>query len=192
MKLSDFIMVRDGAVEDNICDKLIMLYNSNSHTESGVANGCIEKQTRNATEFNVSENPNYKQIHQYMTQLTYNSYIDYLEYLPEWYAKHLPSQTNELSVEAFRIKHYLKDEGFYHEHVDNVGDRMFAFIYYLNTVDVGGETSFCNNITDDVKPVKGRLLIFPTSWQYPHEALIPKSGDKMIVQGYLNDVRNYK
>jgi len=57
--------------------------------------------------------------------------------------------------------------------------------WYLTDVDEGGETYF-PDLNMGVKPVKGRMLMFPPFWMYPHEGRLPLSGTKFILGTYLN------
>lgn len=65
-------------------------------------------------------------------------------------------------------------------HFDNAAytaSRALAMIFYLNSVEEGGETLFpALNLA--VKPTQGSVLIFPPYWNFPHQALPPVSGDK--------------
>jgi hypothetical protein len=47
----------------------------------------------------------------------------------------------------------------------------------------GGETELCIDLK--IKPEKGKLLIFPASWLYPHSGKMPISNDKYIVTGWI-------
>lgn len=188
MALSDFIMVDEGIVVDDFCTDLIDVYHKNPHEKSGVGNHILDSGYRIADEFNLSESGHHAMFHRALTHLAMLAYDLYKREIGNDYSQYLPD-ANEMSVEAFRIKHYKKGVGFYNEHVDNVGNRMLAVIFYLNTVEYGGETQF-PMLNYGVKPVAGRCLVFPTTWQYPHQATIPIDCDKYIIQGYLNDERN--
>ena len=39
-----------------------------------------------------------------------------------------------------------------------------------------------------IKPVKGRLIIFPCNYLFPHSGNIPISGDKFIVTAFISFV----
>lgn len=85
---------------------------------------------------------------------------------------------------------YKANDGFYHEHVDgevwnrSVSNRVVAFIVYLNTVDEGGETYFRHQDVS-VHPVKGSVAMFPTDWSHPHQAMVPRSCDKLIISSFM-------
>jgi hypothetical protein len=54
----------------------------------------------------------------------------------------------------------------------------------LNDVIEGGETDF---FAGDIKirPKKGTLIFFPSSWTYPHSGKMPMSSNKYIITGWL-------
>jgi hypothetical protein len=60
--------------------------------------------------------------------------------------------------------------------------RLLTFIWYLNDVTDGGETEFING---KIKPKTGKLLIFPSSWNYYHKGNMPLSNDKYIITGWI-------
>jgi prolyl 4-hydroxylase len=68
--------------------------------------------------------------------------------------------------------------------IDMVCGRYLVFLWYLNTVERGGETEFCD-LGVDVAPRAGRLLMFPPYWMYQHAGRPPISGDKYILSTYL-------
>lgn len=93
------------------------------------------------------------------------------------------------SMEFPQMLHYPKGQGFYLDHVDSSPgvQRIFSAILYLNTVEEGGETEFVD-IGIKIKPVAGRLAIFPANYMYRHAASVPESGDKFcIVTWYRED-----
>jgi hypothetical protein len=57
-------------------------------------------------------------------------------------------------------------------------------LWYLNTVNDGGETEILGDII--VKPEAGKLLLFPASWTFPHRGKMPISEDKYIVTGWFH------
>ena len=96
---------------------------------------------------------------------------------------------------GIRIQRYQKNLGYYREHSDgmpwdffypepNNRMRVLAFVIYLNTVEVGGGTRFPMHDYDS-NAVAGKVLLFPTSWMYPHMGLVPHSSDKWIISSFV-------
>ena len=94
-------------------------------------------------------------------------------------------------LEEFRIKRYNVGDRF-EQHVD-VGNldscrRFLAFLFYLNDDFEGGGTLFRTPDVKYIKPQKGSVLVFPPTWQYPHEGLPVTKGTKYILSTYLHYV----
>jgi hypothetical protein len=71
-------------------------------------------------------------------------------------------------------------------HFDSIrqhANRYLVFLWYVNTVDTGGETWF-PDIDVRIKPVAGRLIVFPPYWMFQHAGLPPVSGEKYIISSY--------
>jgi len=87
-------------------------------------------------------------------------------------------------------------EGYHTFHCENSNwayrHRVLAWMIYLNDVEEGGETQFLNinkpgtYLPYKVKPKRGRLLMFPPTWQYYHAGLKPKSGKKYLLHSYCH------
>lgn len=93
------------------------------------------------------------------------------------------------NMEFPQLLHYSTEEGFYKAHADSGPSiqRIFSAILYLNNVEEGGETYF-NKFNVSVKPVAGRLVLFPAEFPYIHEAKTPKSNDKFAIVTWFNPV----
>ena len=91
-------------------------------------------------------------------------------------------------LEDLRIKRYLagKQEKFqpHYDAADEKSSRYMVFLWYLNDVNEGGETLFCD-LDVKVQARAGRLLMFPPYWMFQHAGLAPVSNDKYIISTYL-------
>jgi prolyl 4-hydroxylase len=91
-------------------------------------------------------------------------------------------------LEDLRIKRYAagSDERFqpHYDALDASSNRYLVFLWYLNDVEVGGETEFVD-LDIKVQARAGRLLMFPPYWMFQHAGLVPLSNDKYIVSTYL-------
>ena len=90
-------------------------------------------------------------------------------------------------TEEFRGRIYRENEGHYKAHIDVASPvtygRMITIIYYLNTIEEGGELYFPNQDLT-VKAVQGRCVMFPPYWLYPHEARPSLKGDRYIMRTF--------
>lgn len=82
--------------------------------------------------------------------------------------------------------------GYHHWHWENAPrpdqceslHRVLLFMFYLNDVEEGGETSFLYH-DEHVSPVAGRMVIAPAGFTHTHKGHIPKSGDKTILTSWI-------
>ena len=65
-----------------------------------------------------------------------------------------------------------------------MANRVLAFVVYINTVHEGGETYFRYQDIS-VKPIEGHVVVFPTNWTHPHQAMVPRSNDKLIISSFI-------
>lgn len=177
----------DDTLPKTKCDEIIKRfeYDTDRHMQTELEGH------RYFTELNISAYPDWQDIH--------NMLLDEMQRMLKVYKYDLNLDDKvwpeELACEQFRMKRYLpnyKDEFKLHVDVGNAASarRFLVYFWYLNDVEVGGETAFQWNSTSEttstVKPVAGRLLMFPPMWTYPHAGLKPMSGPKYIIGGYLH------
>ena len=96
-------------------------------------------------------------------------------------------------LEDFRIKKYdTSGNQRFDEHVDitdfDSSIRAISFLFYLNDND--GNTLFpLHNL--NIQPVSGRVIVFPPTWEYPHQGLAPKINSKYIMSTYIHYGKNW-
>lgn len=95
----------------------------------------------------------------------------------------LRPRTDKLTMKRYRPGDQERFQPHF-DSIDAVCARYLVFLWYLNDVEVGGETEFCG-LDLKVEPRAGRLLMFPPYWMYQHAGLPPVSGNKYILSTYL-------
>jgi hypothetical protein len=79
-------------------------------------------------------------------------------------------------------------EAYHIWHIENnsisAGNRVAVYMLYLNTVKEGGETEFLYQGMK-TKPVAGKLVFFPATWQHPHRGNPIYDGYKYIITGWF-------
>ena len=139
------------------------------------------------TYLNLSENRGWMREVQQVTQIADPLIADYFA-LPETY-QHL-SQREWLN-DGWIMAHYRPgDSCAFHDDAQNPippanGLRLATMIFFLNDVAAGGELYFpCQNLK--VKPVRGRVVIFPAQLTHPHEVLATET-DRFVLQTWVID-----
>jgi prolyl 4-hydroxylase len=181
-ELNDFIHIYENALESNICDFLISLFDQvpdkqERHDNDGKPN---------FTQFNFTENrdltPEVEQVHNHIIKNVFTYRDKYYEFVD---TRVFPK---DHAFEQFRIKKYNPGgEDRFDTHVDVLdypsARRFLSFIWYLNDVETGGETVFKDLV---IKPKKGTLLVFPPLWMFPHKGNPPITDSKYIMSTYLH------
>jgi hypothetical protein len=186
----EYIYINPNSIDNYVCDYIIELFeNGASHlVYRGVVVGNNTPDMKKTRDLKLTPS-----INKYDTLLftelekNINEYFNGLKY-----KKILPSIKN-INDSGYQVQKYLAKTGIYEYHHDshfktdnnsNIQTRLLTFIWYLNTVEEGGETEFFNGRLK-VKPEKGKLLIFPATWTYMHKGNMPLSNDKYIVTGWI-------
>ena len=111
--------------------------------------------------------------------------------------RHYYTETNvkkytaeDITTDHVKIQKTIPSEGYHLWHVEHnpgreMEKRVLVYSIYLNTVEEGGETEFLYQ-SQRVKPVKGRIIIWPAGFPYVHRGNPPLSGEKYIVTSWIN------
>jgi hypothetical protein len=203
------ILVIDGLVGEEtvgrLLEKIAPIYATTA--KQGRTLGGLDTATKYSMDLGLSEHnaaesgyewdEEYADIEQSLTlslTIAVNYYKSKVRSLYSW---------NDIEDTGFNIQMYPAYFGRYVEHVDSSPadtrsiSRVLAALFYLNDVDLGGETSFPDHGLE-VKPRAGRLVLFPALWTHTHKAEVPLSGDKWIINTFLvsgtamNMVRHYE
>jgi hypothetical protein len=181
-ELNDLIHVYEGALEENICDFLISLFDQIPDKHERYDN----EGKPNFTQLNFTEHreltPEVSQVHNHIIKKIFEYRDKYYEFINK---NVFPK---EHALEQFRIKKYNPGgNDRFDTHVDVVDHasarRFLSFMWYLNDVETGGQTIFKDFV---VQPRKGTLIMFPPLWMYPHRGDPPISGSKYIMSAYLH------
>lgn len=181
-ELQDFIHIHENALEPDVCNFLISLFDQvpdkhERHDNDGKPN---------FTQFNFTENreltPEVSQVHNHIIKKIFEYRDKYYEFVDK---RVFPE---EHALEQFRIKKYEPNNiDQFDTHVDVVdygtARRFLSFMWYLNDVESGGKTIFKDV---QIQPKQGTLIMFPPLWMYPHKGECPISGPKYIMSAYLH------
>ena len=181
MTLNDYIRLAPALGPDD-CKNLINAYKENE-----------DKRVRRLNKVQAFTELNYNSV---APDNIMNCLVRKIKTLAMVYKDHNPTGgryfPERYAVEEFRIKCYNEREDCFSQHVD-VADikscpRFLAFLFYLNDDFEGGNTVFKLPAKEVIKPKAGEVLMFPPTWQYPHEGKPVISGTKYIMSTYLHYV----
>lgn len=182
-----FIYLNPCSFSKELCKDIITMFEEDTVIKyEGITKAGLNKEIKDTTDLIIPENnPIWKKLVCFLQkELIANLKV----YVPEQEKiKYVPF-CNHI-IEYFMIQKYSQNKGKYIYHHDalieteNKKHRIFAYLWYLNDVDEGGETEFWGEYK--IKPECGKLLIFPACWTYPHCGKMPISSDKYIITGWV-------
>tara|TARA_Y100000590_G_scaffold462674_1_gene627404 strand:- start:1809 stop:2402 length:594 start_codon:yes stop_codon:yes gene_type:complete len=192
-KLIDFIKIYDKALPDEMCDSIIKAFDKDEeHHIKSTTGEDVSDSYRNAIELNTTQraakSTRWKVIMEILTKLAASQFERYKhDLILNGYPQELFFKP--ITLEQFRMHRYDPNKHYYNEHIDSINvpssRRMLVMLYYLNTVDKGGETVF-STLDKRVYPIKGRLLVAPTWFGYPHSGETPFTETKYMIKTYIH------
>ena len=184
-RIDELVIEFPNLIPDEWCEVMIEWFDKNPQLQSGGGVVNNKNEQRVIEDFKVATQsvvPFGTPMFELMSKVwhkSYDSYLDLVERAP----------IEDIYFRDYSIRVYDKGVGFFKPHVDQQAGgtvtRLFAIILYLNNVKEGGETEFAT-LNKKVKPEKGKVLMFPCNFLYPHHANVPVSDSKYIGTAFVN------
>ena len=182
MNLEHFIHIENNAIPNDFCKQIIEEYDDPDDWKPGTINDYEVNEYRKCEVVYLSQDETLERnlkTRKKIDQKLYKIINDLLEkYLKKYDSLGYVQIKEDTGYMLLRYKtgDYVK------KHVDTSSDqhRTLSCSLILNDDYQGGEISFFDG---EVKPnlKKGDLLIFPSSFTYPHEVLPVKSGTRYSI-----------
>ena len=190
--MDNFIKVYDDVIDKPSCESLIEKF-EDSHEYFKIVHEEDGNERISFEQIVLVDHEEWESVQQGMLEL-FQDYIMHYKIDCKIGQKVWPE---EYGYEAIRMKRYLaNDYDRFDPHVDvlnhQTSRRFLAFFIYLNDVDEGGETEFISLnkkgtfIPYRIEAKRGRLLMFPPMWPWPHAGLKPVSGNKYLLHSYCH------
>ena len=190
--IKDFIGIYDGYIPDEACDQAIELFDKYQEFNKVFSRFTSEGETQDKKDD--------KQLFcdpQILTEEEFK--VNKLKLLMvnfDLALRHYYTETNfkkytaeDITTDYIKIQKTLPKQGYHVWHIEHYGEkdgmkRILAYTIYLNTVEEGGETEFLYQ-SQRVKPIKGRIVIWPASFPYVHRGNPPLNGEKYIATSWI-------
>jgi len=185
--MNQFIWEKQNALTSEFCRDTIYKFERDLRKFEGVTLGGLSQRKKSLDLSITSCLPDWKNEDEVFYQSLISGLIEYREYLSENLQG--PLDGVDLKDTGYQIQRTIGGEGYYHWHHDFTGDiingtRKITFIWYLNTVESGGETEFIDGTK--IKPEEGKLIFFPSTWDFVHRGIMPPKGVvKYLCTGWL-------
>lgn len=193
--IEDFVGVFDGFVSDAQCDNLLDFYEwSNANNRSWTRQGSegVSSNVKADTSCGFQYDPStdmtltWPNIGRYIREFNDAFWNECYPIYLERYGTLKDAEKH--GIVTYKVQRTLPSQGYHVWHCENLSrtfsTRIAAYILYLNDVEEGGETEFLY-LGKRIKPVKGRLIIFPAGYTHTHRGNPPLSGQKNILTGWV-------
>jgi len=186
-RFEDLILEFPNLIPNEWCEVMVQWFEENEHLQQDgrVSDNSDDQEIQ--TQYKIATQsiiPFESPVAQLMSKICNTCYDNYLSIVKE-----APNQC--ICFRDYSIRVYNTGNGFFKTHVDqhagSTVTRLFAIILYLNDVEKGGETEF-PTFKKKIKPEKGKVLMFPCNYMYPHSGNVPISGPKYIATAFVNFV----
>jgi hypothetical protein len=179
------LRVYETAIPFEICDEVTKRFDASPNVREEIDQIEGQPHGRRVKELVFSKLPEFQDVQAVMMKIAQLAVGKYQAETP------LKTFPKEIGCEMYRISKYEvgEDGGHFDYHVDVVNHesarRFVGFVWFLNDVEQGGEYFFPHpNVR--VKPKKGRLLMFPSTWMYPYSVEKPVSNSSYVLTTYLH------
>ena len=199
----DFIYRIPNLVSDEFCKDIIEKFENSKFKKKGSSykaeNGSVtlvkEGTFKKSTDIGITRD--FCRITEEAGEEGWLEFITYinlkLEKAIDLYAQKFPQldSLQEFELESYNIQRYLPGEGFYNWHCENTGytlggDRVLAWMIYLNDVEDGGTEFKTQNHIE--KAEAGKFLIWPAYWTHIHRGQISNTKTKYIITGWYRHI----
>jgi prolyl 4-hydroxylase len=171
-----------------VCDRLITFFEANAVRHASGRTGIgIDKVAKNSTDLTVQprdlKKPGFESVAAYLVHLE----ECYRDYVVQW--PFLGGMLPLGEIMPFTIQRYGAGGHFQRVHAERTSGgfahRVLAWMTYLDDVEEGGETRF-HHFGIDVRPERGKTLIWPAEWTHAHSGGVVTKGFKHIITGWIH------
>ena len=179
------IQIYDNVLSKESCHEIIQYLETSPDTVMGKIGKGIDLKIKHSTDISIWMNKLRNESEYNITANIINTlnigikkYINtfpFLEEIERWDVSNV-----------YNIQRFNEGQGYYKMHceynaLDN--NRVLAWMIYLNNAKCGTRFYYPQR---DIKAKRGRLVIWPADWTYPHSGITPNKGVKYIATGWYS------
>ena len=191
--IKNFIGIYDGYIPNEACDQAIELFNKYQEFNKVFSRFSSEGTTQDRKDDKqLFCSPDVLTDEEFSVNKLKTLMVNFDMALRHYYIEtNVKKYTGEnITTDHVKIQKTIPSQGYHAWHTEHnpgrdMEKRVLAYTIYLNTVEEGGETEFLHQ-SQRVKPVKGRIAIWPAGFPYVHRGNPPLSGEKYIVTAWIN------
>jgi hypothetical protein len=184
----NFIYTKENSLDLNVCQRMIELFEQ-SDLKTPSDNRNSKKSTDIYFDPRILHNTNkWGEWGEIFVPLMHSLKDGMGEYVKKY---DMLDVMKPFNINFFNIQKYEPGEGFYNWHCENSGytsggDRVLAWMIYLNDVEGGGRQFESQNHTE--KAEAGKFVIWPAFWTHTHKGQISETQTKYIITGWYKHI----
>ena len=185
----ELIYENNHSLSPEVCKEIILRFKRDDRKKAGITtSGEVIPEMKKSIDLNISVLEEWKDIDQILFKTLTNEIEKYMKVAKKRIdLADTPLWAKNMKDTGYNVKEY-KPGDYYNWHIDahtysDGWSRTIACIWYLDTVEEGGETEF--NFGHKITPSPGKLILFPSTWTYPHRGLSPIKGEKHIITSFI-------
>ena len=182
MRLEDFIHVEKNAISDELCREIINEYEDSDDWKAGTINDYEINEYRKCEVVYLSQDETLEKNLKTRNKIDEKLYKIINNLLEKYLKKYDALGYVQIKEDTGYMLLRYKTGDYVKKHVDTSSDqhRTLSCSLILNDDYEGGEITFFDG---EIKPnlKKGDLLIFPSSFTYPHQVLPVTSGTRYSI-----------
>jgi hypothetical protein len=183
LKPGSFIFERAAALPPGFCDEVVRRFEANPGQQYAGRIGQLREENasvKKTTDLVVSNKEDWKDVDQMFFRSLGAAMLELRQAFPYFRG---PFKDIGYQVQRYRAGEY------YHWHIDGgsheLSQRQLVALWYLNDVPgPGGETEFLFQQLQ-VRPERGKLVLFPPFWTHEHRAVELQKGLKYIATTWV-------
>jgi len=180
----DLVFEKKSVLTEEMCKEIIEKFENDERKMPGNTAAGLIPEMKNSMDLVISRFDDWDKITNLLDIKLKEVLRDYITFVQSKFPSQLERHIYEDFILMKQCGFQIQKSGYYRWHNDELNEynrsRVITFIFYLNTIEEGGETSFYYK---KVKPEMGKVVLFPATWDYPHCG--NDAPNKYIITGWL-------
>ena len=181
-KSSDFIYIQKDALPRSFCNNVIQKFELDDRKRQGQVGSGVRLEIKRSCDLSITGKEDWVSYDEAFFKSLNNALKEYLRFIPEEYIQFKALGRFEDDT-GYQIQKTQPGD-YYIWHHDQTTSRLVTFIWYLNDVKDDGYTEFIDGTR--IQPEAGKLIIFPSTWDFLHRGVSPKTETKYICTGWVH------
>ena len=192
----DFVYELPNNLSDEKCEEMIKRFEADDRKKRGVTLAEDDNEHKKSMDLHLSDLDEWKDIDEYLNQQLKIGIKEYMSHLIDSGYGNLQRfySAADCHDSGYQIQKTVIGEYYsWHDDSHTKSNRFLTYLWYFSSHDPlldGGGTAFHPTVGGGgkvIKPVRGKLLIFPATWTYTHMGLpLVRGNPKYICTGWMH------